>query len=508
VLSASFLGRPEGLRHYFLRKEREPGAQGPAGVWWGEGARILGIEDEEVRPRAFLELLRGRRGEGSGGERAFRSGRRGLDLTFSAPKSISVAALVEGDPRWIAWHEEAVGRVLRAIEREHLFGHAAAAPPSSGLLVSRFRHGLSRSGDPQLHTHALLLSRVPFADGTWRPFDPWPILRLQKILGQRYRHHLAERARSLGWSLRPRGLAFECERYPEALLASWSRRARAVEADLARSGHDRRTASARRKTCAALRTRERKCPRPAADLSARWKREALERDPDWNVRPPSVDCAFRHPDGRTLLAEAHEAGAVMGRTSVLLAGRGLVFRELEVRHTLYREALGRGGEDTLGRAFRLARDTGLLRPGAEPAGFRTPRTGWDRWYAPRGAERWIARVRALGPLPMENPRERLPAHARSPHPAAGEEGYEALLRRLVTARDLGRAPEADAGGTRLAARVRFPGRELLAAAGRDRTPASPEPERGEGLARERAWCWARAVGTLGERRTPLVEYGR
>ncbi len=479
MLSASFLGRPERLRHYFLRAEREPGAEGPAGLWWGRGARVLGLEGEDVRPRPFLELLRGRvPGACPPHGTVARSRRIGLDFTFSAPKSVSVAALVEGDRRWIAWHEEAVDRVLRAVETRHLFACTERVGTPLGLLVARFRHGLSRSGDPQLHTHTLLLSRVPCTDGAWRPFDPWPLLRLQKILGQRYRHHLAFRARSLGWGLRPRGLAFECDRYPESLLTAWSRRARAIEADLARAGLERATASARRKACVALRTRGPK-PSPAArDLRERWRREAREHDPGWSGRRPSSDHACPTPSGRDLLGEACAAGAILGRTSVVLSTRGLVFREVEIRHAVYREALGRGGESGLEHAWRLARRAGLFLRGTEPAGFRTPRTGWDRWYRPKGVERWLARVAALGPFAA--PRGVEGGAPRSRALADVEAGYDGLLRRLVTARDLGRAPEANERGVRLAARTRLHGRELLVAAGLEPflgpRPPGPSPE--------------------------------
>ena len=499
MLSASFLGRPERLRHYFLRAEREPGARGAAGRWWGGGARLLGLEGEPVSPQPFLDLLHGRLPPGGVPAR-----RRGLDLTFSAPKSVSVAALVEGDGRWIDWHEEAVERVLRAIETRHLFSCTKHPEPGLGLLVARFRHGLARSGDPQLHTHALLLSRAPFAHDVWRPFDPWPILRLQKVLGLCYRHHLARRARSLGWELRPRGLVFECTRYPESLLASWSQRARAIETDLARMGLDRTTASARRKAVIALKTRRSKDRTAAADCRERWRREARERDPGWTGRRPSAEDPLAEPHGRDLLLEAVQAGVTLGRTSVMFADRGLAFRELEIRYAVTRDVFGRSGEGALERAWVLARRAGLFVPAAEPPGPGTPRTGWDRWYRPRGAERWCLRVASLvsrggtrapdgGVFGKTFPELDVRAH-----------GYSALLRRLGAARDLGIVWDGAERSERLAARTCRPARELLAAAGHARpAPQAAREEwmrdtpgdgatRAWGAGREMSGGWERA----------------
>lgn len=359
--------------------------------------------------------------------------------------------------------------MLRAIERRHLFVRGGSSAPPAGLVVARFHHGLSRSADPQLHTHLLLPSRLPLADGGTARLDPWPLLRLQKVLGQTYRHALAARTRSLGWTLRPHGLAFECERYPRELLAGWSRRARAVEAALAREGLERRTASARRKTVITLRTRTGKPGGSREDHRRRWLEEARALDPGWDLRPPSTTFVPAPLRGRDLLADAREGGRRVGAVSVKLASRGLRFREVEIFHALYRDALGRGSEEALERVWRLAVRAGLFVSAPPPAGRVPGRTGRDLWYRPRGAELWIERLRRVWGA------ETAPRTPVAPLPGreidVDATGYAGFLRVLVTVRDLGRRQALAERGNRIAARTALPGTDLVREAGLGRAIA-------------------------------------
>lgn len=133
--------------------------------WRGEAAKALGLEGEVDRD-AFKALLDGVLPTGQilgtlrGGEREHRPG---WDLTFSAPKSVSVMALVAGDARLITAHDEASRRALAYVER-----HGAATRVRDGaeiihvttgnLAAATFRHETSRAHDPQLHTHSVILN--------------------------------------------------------------------------------------------------------------------------------------------------------------------------------------------------------------------------------------------------------------------------------------------------------------------------------------------------------------
>jgi conjugative relaxase-like TrwC/TraI family protein len=150
------------------------------GKWVGQGAAGLGLIGDVSRDdfSALLQGIHPRTGAvlvpaaGHNGQHA-----AGWDSVFSAPKSVSIQALIGGDSRLIQAHVRAVDRSLREIEayaiahqrggRERVvsanvvgaaFNHLAARP------ASKTDHG----PDPQLHTHVVLLNLTRRPDGQWR----------------------------------------------------------------------------------------------------------------------------------------------------------------------------------------------------------------------------------------------------------------------------------------------------------------------------------------------------
>ena len=112
--------------------------------------------------------------------------RPGRDLTLSAPKSVSLAALVGGDDRILDAHDRAVKRTLQWVEREvaetRLSDPATGAMTRAGkqkIVAAAFRHDTSRNLDPQLHTHAVIANMVRSGDGTWRTMANEKALPLQ-----------------------------------------------------------------------------------------------------------------------------------------------------------------------------------------------------------------------------------------------------------------------------------------------------------------------------------------
>ena len=104
--------------------------------------------------------------------------RPGVDITFSAPKSVSLEALLYGNARALRAHEEAVRATLAWVE-SHLLVTREYDPvtkrrervPAHGMLAATFRHVASRNGDPQLHTHAVIANVTRNARGEWRSLD-------------------------------------------------------------------------------------------------------------------------------------------------------------------------------------------------------------------------------------------------------------------------------------------------------------------------------------------------
>jgi len=141
------------------------------GQWHGRGAELLGLSGK-VTSEGFEslrqnldpetgEFLRQRQGSDRiSADGAEQSKARSLyDMTFSAPKSVSVMAIVGGDERLVAAHEAAVRETLDEAEK-----YSATRVRLAGLnenrttgnwIVAAYTHDTSRELDPQLHTHAV-----------------------------------------------------------------------------------------------------------------------------------------------------------------------------------------------------------------------------------------------------------------------------------------------------------------------------------------------------------------
>src|SRR5437879_524643 len=125
MLSIHTLKSPEQAAHYYEKddyytkdKERAPSA------WWGSGADTLGLAGPVDR-RVFTRLLDGELPDGTALPRRPDQKRRpGFDLTFSAPKSVSLAALVQNDERVVDAHTRAVRATLSYLEEHASFARA------------------------------------------------------------------------------------------------------------------------------------------------------------------------------------------------------------------------------------------------------------------------------------------------------------------------------------------------------------------------------------------------
>ncbi|WP_395947736.1 MobF family relaxase, partial [Caedibacter taeniospiralis] len=147
-----------------------------AATWYGKGADLLGIKGEQIEEQLFLDLLQGKlpSGEQIG---IMRDGsvkhRPATDITFSAPKSLSIMGLVAGDTRLIEVHNKAVEKALGKIEA--LYAEAritengmTSYEKTGNLTLATFRHTSSREKDPQLHTHGVTMNFTQREDGQWR----------------------------------------------------------------------------------------------------------------------------------------------------------------------------------------------------------------------------------------------------------------------------------------------------------------------------------------------------
>ena len=171
------------------------------GVWTGDQAAGLGLSGD-VTVEALELLLEGRdpiSGSPLGRllEDRFRADGRvvravsGFDATFSAPKSLSVWWALTGDQRLLDAHDVAVTAALAHVEtfgsttRRRVNGDRQFVD-TAGLTIAKFRQTTSRADDPQIHTHAVVSSKVSTADGRWWALDARYLKRKQRMIGGIY----------------------------------------------------------------------------------------------------------------------------------------------------------------------------------------------------------------------------------------------------------------------------------------------------------------------------------
>ncbi len=359
VVSIGAVAAPAQGMSYYERDgyyAKDDPAHREASAWAGRGAAGLGLEGP-VDPDTFRTVLEGEVPDGSGKRlgRLDRDGNRihrpGRDLTFSAPKSVSLAALVGGDQRVVEAHDRAVAAALNWVEK-----NAAATrmkDPATGRMVCAgdqrtvaacFRHDTSRNLDPQLHTHAVLANMVQGADGKWRTMANEKLYAKQKPIGMIYRSELAASLARLGYSIEKSHAdgRFEIGGVPRETIEAFSTRRAEIEAAVAERGGGATADNQRLAERAALMTRAHKRDVDKAALHASWQRQA-------------AGLGF---DSRALVAEARS-----------WEGRG--------EPAPAREADGAGRE----AAARMAE------PAGADAAAKTPEAGAVAWAVSHLAER-------------------------------------------------------------------------------------------------------------------------
>ncbi len=255
---------------YYLSSDKEP-----PGYWLGEGAIKLGLSGQ-LKPDEFRRLLRGwsRNGTRPLVRNPTHRRRAGWDLTWSAPKSVSV---VWSQASAKVRHEiEAALRCAVALGIEYLNGIGVVSrqgengviKAKADLVFAAFPHSTSRSLDPQLHIHTLLLNVGVRPDGTTGALEPKELYRHQLAAGTLFR---AELACQLEWRLGLRavreGRAFELMGVNRALIQAFSQRRAEIVAKMEKEGWSGARAAER----VALATREKKEALPREELFRRWR---------------------------------------------------------------------------------------------------------------------------------------------------------------------------------------------------------------------------------------------
>ena len=307
---------------YYARDDPE---HRDASAWAGRGAEELGLTGP-VDPETFRAVLEGRVPDGSGRQlgRRGRDGeilhRPGRDLTFSAPKSVSITALVGGDGRIVDAHDRAVAATLAWVERNAAEtrmrspdGGGMARVGNQKIVAATFRHDTSRNLDPQLHTHAVLANMVKGADDRWRTMANEGLYAKQKLIGMLYRNELAAGLARLGYDVEkthPDG-RFEIAGVPREAIEAFSTRRAEIEAAMEARGLGASADNPRLAERAALMTRAAKRDVDRGELRAVWARQAAGLG--FDARVPVAEAVGRSASAARDLGREPPAGPEPGR---------------------------------------------------------------------------------------------------------------------------------------------------------------------------------------------------
>ncbi len=251
-----------------------------ATAWFGKSRNDLKL-GETIQKEVMLNLLSGVLPTGERLQNKQGLHRPGFDMTFSAPKSVSILVGLDIAPELLKFHDNAVHFALSQIEREfaevRIIREGETHFQKTGnLLFATFRQPSSRANDPALHTHCVTMN-LSFHEGKARSLssdkhrEHGVIEQIQNhahYCGLLYRHALANSLKKAGFHLRLTGDGlFEIEGVPDPVLEAFSTRREDIEALMHEEGWVGAAAASR----ATLLTRPSKEESNLTVLKQSWK---------------------------------------------------------------------------------------------------------------------------------------------------------------------------------------------------------------------------------------------
>jgi conjugative relaxase-like TrwC/TraI family protein len=205
--------------------------------------------------------------------------RAGWDATFSAPKSVSLTALVGGDQRVREAHRQSVSVALDQLERYTQARIGGNHPPETTgrFIAAKFEHDTARPVEgyvaPQLHTHAVVFNITERDNGQPRAIQPQSFFASQQFATAIYQSELTYKLRQLGYEITAgRSGAPEIKGYTQEYLDASSPRSQQIREYLERTGRSGKEAA----EIAAHSTRDRKDIHSPGEVMAAHRKLAAD----------------------------------------------------------------------------------------------------------------------------------------------------------------------------------------------------------------------------------------
>lgn len=283
MLSIQPLKSAEGAASYYTAQFDYYASDATAMQWFGRGSQMLQLQGS-IDKEKMLSLLEGKLPNGQVLQNPQGEHRPGFDMTFSAPKSVSLLVGLDAAPELVRFHDDAVKHALSHIESE--FAEARVSrngevyyEKTGNLVVATFRQPSSRANDPALHTHCVTMN-MTFWGGVAKSLAS-DSKRIHGVVeqiqnnahycGLIYRQHLANSLKEAGFKLRMTGSGlFEIDGVPEEVLHEFSKRRGAIENLMNDEGWE----GAKLASKATLLTRQGKEEHDLSALKADWHARA------------------------------------------------------------------------------------------------------------------------------------------------------------------------------------------------------------------------------------------
>lgn len=363
MISRSIIKSAQKAASYYSDVQRAAeyygGEQVPS-EWLGAGAAIQGLRGT-VREDALVAQLEGRVNDSTGNNRQLgvtRNGelqhRAGYDFTVSAPKSVSIEALVHGRDDVVKAHDRAVREAFDYLQEMAAQSRINGEMVRTGnLTAAAYQHVSSRSGDPQLHTH-LLISNVTF-DKTGKAYSlsSERLFEYRRAADAVYQNRLSLELQKIGYSVRAdREGRVEIAGYEPGQLRDWSTRRAEIRAAIEARGGNLDTAGFEARQVAALATRLAKdLPEARQAHQDRWcaQAEAL-----------GIQAAARDAVPARARHQAEAAREALAAAGEHLSERESVWSERTLHQEAARFAAGTVSWDAIKSAIEEAQRRGEL----------------------------------------------------------------------------------------------------------------------------------------------------